>query len=298
VDVEMRELQCVVAVAEERSFTAAGRRLHLSQQSVSAIVRRLEVKLGTPLFERTTRRVEPTPVCTALVAELTTALALVDRALARAHDAGDRERPLRLAFTPSTGLGALQDLLEAVTSVGLAEPEVRELWSDELPDALRSGRFDAALGVEPAPVPGWTILAWRRQRVDVLVAASHPLAGHRHVGVAELAGTTIVLPEHRTNPGLHDKLLAAFAAAGVAPTIVPMARQSRIAPVSVERGEAATVWLTGMEERHVPDGFVRVELRDPETIVTTDLVIPSSPDASPPLALDALRDLVGRPPEP
>ena len=56
VDVELRQLRAVVAVAEERSFTAAAQRLHLSQQSVSALIRRLERNLDVRLFDRTTRR--------------------------------------------------------------------------------------------------------------------------------------------------------------------------------------------------------------------------------------------------
>lgn len=290
----MRELQALLAVAEERSFTAAGRRLHLRQQTVSAIVRRLEVKLGVTLFERTTRRVDPTPACEALVPELAAALGVIDRALARVHDGAGLERPLRLAFTPSTGLGALQDLLHALATVALPEPEVRELWADEVPEALRSGRFDAAIGVELPPVPGWTVHPWRHQRVDLVVAASHAFASRGSVTVAELDRMTIVLPDHRTNPGLHEKLWATFVRAGVQPTIVPSARLSRTAPPSVEQGTAVSIWLTGMDDRHVPDGLTHVELHEPDTIVATGLALPSATGLDSLSGLEVLRDAIER----
>lgn len=49
-----------VAVAEQRSFTRAARRLHLTQQSLSAAIAGLERQLGCALLDRTTQRVELT----------------------------------------------------------------------------------------------------------------------------------------------------------------------------------------------------------------------------------------------
>src|SRR5262249_3042375 len=55
VDVELRHLRYFVAVAEEASFTAAARRVHVAQQVLSAQVRQLEGLLGVDLLERSTR---------------------------------------------------------------------------------------------------------------------------------------------------------------------------------------------------------------------------------------------------
>lgn len=51
-------LQAFVAVAEHRSFTRAAARLHRTQSAVSMQIRRLEDRLGTPLFHRSTVQVE------------------------------------------------------------------------------------------------------------------------------------------------------------------------------------------------------------------------------------------------
>jgi DNA-binding transcriptional LysR family regulator len=294
VEVELRELEALVAVAEERSFTGAGRRLHLRQQSVSALVRRLEIKLGVTLFERTTRRVEPTPACEALLPPVEEALGLLSRAFARMQENRSRERALRVAFTPAAGLGSLQELLVAAAELGLAEPEVRELWADELADGLRDGRFDAAIGVAVHPIPGFDVVPWRRERVDLLVAVDHPFAARHHVAVTDLCGTTVVLPDPKASLGLHDELVATLSRAGVEPSIEQAPRMSRTAPAAVERGTAVTVWLTGMDDRHVPDGFVHVRLTEPETFVTIDFVASSTPAASSAVSLEALREAVER----
>ncbi|HVM68743.1 MAG TPA: LysR family transcriptional regulator, partial [Gaiellaceae bacterium] len=57
---DLRQLEHFVAVAEERHFTRAARRVHIVQSGLSASIRGLEEELGTPLLLRTTRRVDLT----------------------------------------------------------------------------------------------------------------------------------------------------------------------------------------------------------------------------------------------
>jgi DNA-binding transcriptional LysR family regulator len=294
VDVELRQLQSLLAVAEERSFTAAARRLHLTQQSVSALVRRLEVTLGVTLFERTTRSVQPTAACEELLPAVKAALRTLDSALTRTRLRNVQEPPLRLAFTPATALGGLQCLLEAMSAAGLPDPEVREVWADELVEAVREGRYDAAIGIEVHAGAGLDVQPWRRQRIDLLVASTHPFASQDHVTVAQLAGAALVLPDRKASAGLHDKLVAAMTRAGVEPSIASAPRTSRTAPVAVERGVAATTWLTGMDDQHVPNGFVHVPLREPEVLVTTDFVTRVGAGSSAQASLDVLREVIER----
>ncbi|WP_311945979.1 LysR family transcriptional regulator [Halomonas piscis] len=56
-NVTARQLEALIAVADLGSFTKASEQLHLSQPSLSQLVRQLEDILGVRLFERTTRRV-------------------------------------------------------------------------------------------------------------------------------------------------------------------------------------------------------------------------------------------------
>ncbi len=72
---ELRALEYFVAVAEERHFTRAAGRVHVSQSGLSATIRSLESELHEPLFERTTRRVQLTPAGEALLPEARRALA-------------------------------------------------------------------------------------------------------------------------------------------------------------------------------------------------------------------------------
>lgn len=56
-----RQLKAFLALAEERNFTRAAQRCHLTQPAFSALIQSLEEALGVRLFDRSTRRVELTP---------------------------------------------------------------------------------------------------------------------------------------------------------------------------------------------------------------------------------------------
>jgi len=64
---ELRQLEYLVAVAEEASFTRGAARVHVAQPGVSAQIRRLERELGQELFDRTGRTVTMTEAGTAVL---------------------------------------------------------------------------------------------------------------------------------------------------------------------------------------------------------------------------------------
>lgn len=103
--VELRQLEYFVAVAHERSFTLAARRLHVVQSAVSAAIASLERDLKVTLFERSAQRVVLTEAGTALLPE---ALAVMD-AVQGARDVVDElgagmRGSVRVGLLPGLGL--------------------------------------------------------------------------------------------------------------------------------------------------------------------------------------------------
>lgn len=60
-NLSVRQLKAFLLLAEERNFTRAAQRCHLTQPAFSAVIQSLEEALGVRLFDRSTRRVELTP---------------------------------------------------------------------------------------------------------------------------------------------------------------------------------------------------------------------------------------------
>ena len=86
--IQLRQIQHAVALAEEGSYTAAARRLNLSQPALSRSIQVLEELLGAVLFDRTSGGITPTPIGSIVV----------DRGRVLLHDATSVEREVRLAL--------------------------------------------------------------------------------------------------------------------------------------------------------------------------------------------------------
>jgi DNA-binding transcriptional LysR family regulator len=215
--VELRQLNYFVAVANEKSFTLAARRLHVVQSAVSAAIASLERDLGVTLFDRNAQRVVLTEAGAALLPE---ALAVLDAAQG-ARDAVDElgravRGSVRVGMLAGVGLVDLPalagDFRRRYPGVELRLREAR--GSTAVAAALLSGEVDVGfLGVADAVNRDlWTRELLRVPQV-LAVPAGHALAHRRAVTVADLAEEDFVdFPPGFANRAVVDQ---AFAAARV-----------------------------------------------------------------------------------
>jgi DNA-binding transcriptional LysR family regulator len=87
---ELSVLSAFLAVAEERSFTRAAKRLNVSTSGLSHAIRRLEEQIGLQLLARTTRSVSPTPAGQQLIDHLRPALADIRETLTQISELQSR----------------------------------------------------------------------------------------------------------------------------------------------------------------------------------------------------------------
>jgi len=204
--VEQRDIEIFLTLADELHFGRAAQRLHVSTARVSQTIKKLERRIGAPLFERTSRRVELTPIGRRLGDELRPAYQQIHDAIDRAMAAGRGVRgTLRVGFI---GAASSQFVLE-VAEVFRAEHPDCEVQSHEYQfgksvGPLRGGEIDMMLGTRPArgarqaDLTAGIVLLEEDQLLAV--SARHPFARRRSVSFADLARTKVL----RTPPAIPD----------------------------------------------------------------------------------------------
>lgn len=190
--IDLKQLEHFVAVAEERHFTQAARRLRVAQSTISASVRSLERELGAALLTRTTRRVELTEAGRALLPEARRALAAARGARA-AVDAVTGLGSGRVAIGSGKALQQL-DMAKGLVRFCTEHPEIdvslRHGGSMELLEAVSDGRLDFAplgtVGRLPEHLEATLRIVELREEPMVLACPSgHRLAGRKTVRLAE-----------------------------------------------------------------------------------------------------------------
>lgn len=213
---DTRQLEYLVAVADERSFTRAAERVFAAQSTVSAGIQSLERELGAALFERDAHGVRPTEVGEAVIAEARAALEAVERMRDLAGDQGPLRGTVRVGIF--TNLQSV-DLPGIMGEFHRRHPDVdlrlgpSPGGSTGLVEDVRQGRLDIAFHGLPETVPDLLT----RHLVDspflAVLPEGHPLARSRSVALADLAEEAWV--DSRAGFGNRVTLDRAFAALGL-----------------------------------------------------------------------------------
>ena len=220
---ELRHLVYFREVARRLHFRKAAETLAIAQPALSRAIAQLEAALDTDLLNRTRRGVELTPAGRLLLERsepVLRSLAAIPADLAAL--AGGQVGHVRVAFT---GLAMATVLPRILREFHQRHPGIR-LELTESPTsaqlaALQAGDVACGFFHPDAPTPGLHTQMLLRERNGVLLPTSHPLARRpgESLRLRDLASTPFVLFPRPHNPGFYDRILAAFASAGVTPRI-------------------------------------------------------------------------------
>lgn len=215
---DVRLLRAVVTLEEERHFGRAAGRLNLSQPALSRQIAQLEQQVGAPLFHRTSRAVEPTAVGRRLAQRSADVLRAIEAALDEARRGGTEPAAVHIGIGETVPEAVLRGVADAL---GADAPRlvVHGGWGRELVAGLCRGGLDLVLGHALAVPETAEHEVVALEPLAAHLAAVHPFAREgASVALAELAGTTLLLPPREIAQGLRDHLLACCRVAGFEPT--------------------------------------------------------------------------------
>ena len=212
---ELRQLEHFVAAAEAGHFTRAAGRCHISQSALSTSIRALERELGSPLFTRTTRRVELTEAGRTLLGE-------ARRTLAAASSARDAVFALRGLLRGSLAVGGIPTPVSLDQAALLAQfrdryPAVNICYvrntSMALIPEVEASRLDVAFISLPDRLPDQVrAIPLSTQPMMFVCRPDHPLANRDRVTLEELADQEFVgAPKGSVS---HEAMDRVFARAG------------------------------------------------------------------------------------
>ncbi|BFV59830.1 hydrogen peroxide-inducible genes activator OxyR [Kitasatospora sp. CMC57] len=249
----LRQLHAFTVLAEELHFGRAAERLAIAQPPLSQQIRRLEEKVGHPLFTRGPGGAALTAVGHELLPAARQALDGIADGLAAARRIGSGEAGrLRIGFSASLALTVLPGLLRSYRDqYPGVELELREMTTAPQVAALREQVIDVGLLREPPEEPNLATATVLTEELVAVLPAAHPLAERRAVPVAGLAGDQFVLLPREAGPTVHDRVLRLCREAGFEP---------RLGQRAVEWQTLAALVGAGLGVSIAPAGIRRIRL--------------------------------------
>ncbi len=220
---EIRQIKCFVAVAEELHFRKAAERVGMAQTAISAQIRNLEQELGFPLFFRTTRHVSLTQAGSVFLNEARIVLERLENGVEAAREAAksglDRVRiggidAALIWFLPAV----INDFRRSFPDVFLPLTEVTA--SDTQVQELLRHRIDVAFFRPPADISGATWETLFEEHVFVALPEDSELARFDSLKAEQLARENLISYPRPARPYLAKMVVESFEAINAKPRIV------------------------------------------------------------------------------
>lgn len=235
---ELQQLKYFRAVAEERSFTRAAKRLFVTQPNVSIQIRKLEQELGTRLFHRAHGAVTLSPAGELLDECARSVLSALADTTARIRALEEEPAPsLRIGYLPSLGGIVVPAIVVHIRNAAPGIPLVFEEIADSavIREMLADGRLDVGVG----RLPGAGARVLFSEEFVVACPARGPLRKRNFADARAFARTPFVIPSEGI--GLRTQILDICRSIGFDPHVVLEAQSLDLLLGAVARGVGVSV---------------------------------------------------------
>jgi len=208
-NLEIRHLKLVEAVADTGSITRAGHRLHLTQSALSHQLRDAEDQLGVPLFDRKNGKMSLTSAGERLLQTARSVLAELQRAESEIQqNGGPAKGLLRISTQCHTAYHWFPPrlLLFQKKFPNVEVQLVLEAANDPF-EALLNGKLDLALVCDPIRNRKIRYTPLFEDDVLIVVPSNHRFADKKSVAPEDFAGENVLIYPPRSESTLLTKVL-------------------------------------------------------------------------------------------
>jgi DNA-binding transcriptional LysR family regulator len=288
--VELHQLRCFVAVAEELHFGRAAIRMHMTQPPLSRQVQLLERGLGIQLLERNNRSVKLTAAGQGFLRDARHILAFSDQAADGARRLARGEAgSLTLGFTAVSAYQMIPQLLaRAAQDLPGLQFTLKEMVSSAQLEALAAHRIDVGFVRQVNDHATLDAQLISREPLLVAVPDNHPLARQPAIAVRDLDQQAFVMYAADEGRYFYDCIAGLFAMTGITPRYVYHLGQTHTVVSMVKAGLGVAIVPASAMQLH-SDKLVFRPLKDAE--LHAELYMVSRRDNDNP-ALPAFKGLV------
>ena len=196
-ELKLKDLRYLVAVADLRHFGRAAARCFVSQPTLSAQLKKLEQSLAVQLIERVPHKVALTPAGEEIVARARRIIEASDEMVTLARSQRDPlAGRLRLALLPTIGPYLLPQVAPLIRkSLPRLELHLYEHQTVPMLEKLHAGELDLGILALPVALDGLEARELYREPFTVALPDGHALAGRAALRVADLKGERLLLLE-------------------------------------------------------------------------------------------------------
>lgn len=288
--IELNQLRCFVAVAEELHFGRAAKRLFMTQPPLSRQIQLLEHALGVCLLERTNRHVSLTDPGRTFLRDARLILEFSEQAQATVKrvEKGEMGR-LMMGFTAVSGYWQIPQIIALATQ---KLPDItlilKEMVSSAQLQALAARTLDIGFVRQPVPLFPLTYQRVLCEPLCVALPPASPLAAKARLRLRDFAGLPFIMYSATEGKYFYDCVAGLFAGANVVPHYVQHCSQTHTILGLVRAGVGLAI--VPDSARHL--GFPGLEFRPlshPDAIA--EIYMAWRQDSDTP-ALSAFRQLV------
>jgi len=204
----LQELRYLIALADTGHFGQAAERCHVSQSTLSTQLKKLEDYLGITVFDRSLKRIRPTPIGREIVDSARLILNETDRIRELAKYGQDpMALTLHLGIIPTLGPYYLPHVLPTLHQrYAKLKLLLREVITAQMLVQLHEGKLAAALLALPIDEEGLSVVPLFIEPFLAALPSAHPLAQKNKVSIDALSRENLLLLEE--GHCLRDQALA------------------------------------------------------------------------------------------